>query len=170
MRRPRRLRTACHPPLQQQSSCLPYVAPPRETTPRKAPSLCARGESAITKLPARTKLVAADCRRAEEFKGVKEKSPDGVGALFSFLLCRVASSYYRHNPFADDSHRVRGVFSFVALLSPVESSKIPSGALGAHGFFLRLGDVDCKAFLAGCLEHTYPLGCQGLSCEILRIT
>jgi hypothetical protein len=121
-------------------------------------------------LSGKVRLVARDCRRAEEFKGVKEKSPDGVGALFSFLLCRVASSYYRHNPFADDSHRVRGVFSFVALLSPVESSKIPSGALGAHDFLVRLGDVDCKAFLAGCLEHTYPLGCQGLSCEILRIT
>ncbi len=79
------------------------------------------------------------------------------GLFFSFLLCRVASSYYSHNPFAGDSHRVRGVFSFVALLSPVESSKIPSGALGAHDLVVRLGDVDCKAFLAKWLEHTYPL-------------
>ncbi len=79
------------------------------------------------------------------------------GLFFCFLLCRVASRYYSHNPFAGDSHRVRGVFSFVALLSPVESSKIPSGALGAHDLVVRLGDVDCKAFLAKWLEHTYPL-------------
>jgi hypothetical protein len=94
--------------------------------------------------------------RWPQLKDIKEKSPDGVGALFFFLLCRVASSYDSHNPFADDSHRVRGVFSFVALLSPVESSNIPSGALGAHDCVVRLGDVGCKAFLAEWLEHTYP--------------
>ncbi|MGB7726480.1 MAG: hypothetical protein WBL50_00510, partial [Candidatus Acidiferrum sp.] len=80
-----------------------------------------------------------------------------------FLLCRVASSYYSHNPFAGDSHRVRGVFSFVALLSPVESSIIPSGAPGAHGFVVRLGDVDCKAFLGEWLVHTYPSWLQSIA-------
>ncbi len=77
----------------------------------------------------------------------KKRALTVSGLFFSFLLCRVASSYYSHNPFTDDSHRVRGVFSFVALLSPVESSKMSSGALGAHAFLVRFGDVDCKAFL-----------------------
>jgi hypothetical protein len=39
--------------------------------------------------------------------------------------------------FFGDSHRVRGVFSVNALLSPVESLILPSEALGAHIFVLR---------------------------------
>jgi len=42
-----------------------------------------------------------------------------MGPSFFILLCRVAS--FRKSEFVRDAHRKSGVFSFVALLSPVES-------------------------------------------------
>jgi hypothetical protein len=65
-------------------------------------------------------------------RGVHQKGLDQVEALFFFLAASRGEQFYRLL-FARDSHRVRGVFSVVALLSPVESS-IPSEALGAHTF------------------------------------
>ena len=74
----------------------------------------------------------------------QKKGPGYVGAPFSCLLCRVKSSGYFY-VFHRDSHRVRGVLSFVALLSPVESSS-PSGALRAHSILLRPRLARCKRF------------------------
>jgi hypothetical protein len=56
-------------------------------------------------------------------------------ALFFLLLCRLTSGL-AFNRFVRDSHRKSGVFSCLALLSPVDSYK-PSGAPGAHGFLVR---------------------------------
>ena len=74
----------------------------------------------------------------------KRKRAPVSGPFFSFLLCRVGNSS-NFVPFTRDSHRVRGVFSFVALLSPVESS-ILSGAHGAHTSLVRLWIAACKRF------------------------
>ncbi|HUL15995.1 MAG TPA: hypothetical protein VLV88_08360, partial [Terriglobales bacterium] len=64
-----------------------------------------------------------------------EKGLGKVEALFCFLLGRVLSSAYCLL-FSRDSHRMRGVFSVVTLLSPVESF-IPLRSLAAHSFLLR---------------------------------
>jgi len=56
-------------------------------------------------------------------------------ALFFFLPRRLASGS-RCNLFVRDSHRKSGVFSSVALLSPVESY-VPSGAVVAHKLGIR---------------------------------
>ncbi len=63
-------------------------------------------------------------------------------ALFYFLLRRLTSGP-DYDPFVRDTHRESGVFSIVSLLSPVDSS-ISSGALLAHKFLVRAGDVGRK--------------------------
>lgn len=60
------------------------------------------------------------------------------GPLFVFAALRVERNLCCPVRFSRNSHRESGVFSFVALLSPVESSKPLSGAHGAHSFLVRL--------------------------------
>jgi hypothetical protein len=58
------------------------------------------------------------------------------------------------------------VFSFVALLSPVESS-IPSEALGAHSFLVRPRAMDGKGFLDKSTKTPIPHRFNELDCEYL---
>jgi hypothetical protein len=67
-----------------------------------------------------------------------------MGALY-FFGCVVMSSS-DCVPLTSDSHRVRGVFSCLQLLSPVESSSLPSEALGAYSLLVRLGVAGCKKY------------------------
>jgi hypothetical protein len=86
----------------------------------------------------------------------EEKGPELVGALFFFLAVSPSEQGY-NILFAGDSHRVRGVSSVVALLSPVESSILPSEALGAHTLLVRLGVGACKRILGLPRRQSYPL-------------
>jgi hypothetical protein len=61
--------------------------------------------------------------------------------------------------FARDSHRVRGVFSVVALLSPVESS-IPSDAAKLTTCLYARGMPAARGFFYGLTAHIYPLNAQ----------
>lgn len=60
-----------------------------------------------------------------------------------FHLLRRLTSGPGYDPFVRDTHRESGVFSIVALLSPVDSS-ISSGALLAHEILVRRGDAGSK--------------------------
>ena len=64
---------------------------------------------------------------------------------------------------------MRGVFSFVALLSPVESSILPSEALGAHSLLVRLGAGARKRFFRFVRETLIPHALNGLNCEFSRL-
>ena len=76
-------------------------------------------------------------RRTRRKKGEPDGSPFFAffaASPFAYLWCGLLSG---------DSHRVRGVFSFVSLLSPVESFAL-SGAQRAHSFVLRSSPVQCN--------------------------
>jgi len=64
-----------------------------------------------------------------------------AGPFFSFAAS--LDEQFNRILLVRDSHRVRGVFSFVALLSPVESIDPPS-ELVAHSYLVRLGATGRK--------------------------
>jgi hypothetical protein len=88
--------------------------------------------------------------------GTIEKGLGKVEALFCFLFGRVLSSCVALL-FSRDAHRMRGVFSDVTLLSPVESF-IPLRSFVAHSFLVRLRARQCKSFFVDVAEVKYLFG------------
>jgi hypothetical protein len=71
----------------------------------------------------------------------------GRGSFFSFAASRRDQFYFVL--FSTDPHRVRGVLSFVALLSPVESSiHFPPELSELTGFFYILVSHPARSFFA----------------------
>lgn len=105
---------------------------------------------------------------APSIRPQKKKSPDWeVGALFLFLLRRMETSFY-FVLIATDSHRVRGVFSFVALLSPVESSiTFLRSSRSSHPPFYTSGLPPARAFFKRGERRDISLQVCRLPCEFL---
>jgi len=96
--------------------------------------------------------------------GVQAKGPGEVGAL-CFILAVSRGERRNFVSFARDSHRVRGVFSVVSLLSPVESSEIPSEANELTPCFYALGSAVATGFFVILEGVRIPRRLNRLSCE-----
>jgi hypothetical protein len=104
------------------SSRSSQIAPSREALRKTSPHAYSPNQQSTIR--SARPVCGANQFEKSSYAQAKGKGPDQVGALFSFWLRRLMSGWYRA-PFTSDSHRVRGVFSFVQLLSPVESSSLP---------------------------------------------